>query len=70
MYLTVGVEAVKLERRATSARSDPLSPVPGGEGWGEGPNVVRRDSRSFDVRPLTLPLSPEYGGEGNDARST
>src|SRR6185437_9603735 len=38
-----------------------LSPVLRGEGWGEGPFSR---AAQFAKSPLTLTLSPEYGGEG------
>jgi tetratricopeptide (TPR) repeat protein len=41
-----------------------LSPVPRGEGWGEG--LFCRATQP-DERPLTLALSPEYRGEGTGA---
>src|SRR6185437_4740166 len=41
--------------------SDSLSPVLRGEGWGEG--SFSRAAR-FPESPLTLTLTPEYGGEG------
>jgi glycosyltransferase involved in cell wall biosynthesis len=40
---------------------DSLSPVLRGEGWGEGRFA---DVRTPPEKPLTLPLSPEYRGEG------
>ncbi len=47
------------------ADSCSLSPVPRGEGWGEGSSVTNRGiATSFHVRPLTLTLSPGYSGEG------
>src|SRR5690349_9692682 len=39
-----------------------LSPVRGGEGWGEGPLL---DARKSPHRPSPN-LSPEYGGEGQE----
>jgi hypothetical protein len=44
-----------------------LSPVLGGEGWGEGWPCVGAPCysiRSHVCRPLTLTLSPEYGERG------
>ena len=41
-----------------------LSPVLGGEGWGEG---SFGEWRNFKIWPLTLTLSPEYRGEGTKA---
>ena len=47
--------------------SGPFSPVPGGEGRN------RRSRRGSEAcrpdRPLTLALSPEYGGEGDRNRN-
>src|SRR6185437_12005402 len=61
--------------------SCPLSPVLGGEGWGEGPGVEKRKlregfrrpnlgdrGRQFAAWPLTPTLSPEYRGEGAGSR--
>ena len=48
-----------------------LSPVPGGEGWGEGAlagNVRPPCTSPAASPPLTLTLSPGYGGEGINAR--
>src|SRR6185437_10419285 len=44
--------------------SGSLSPVLGGEGWGEGPFSRRTQ---LDKPPLTPALSPEYRGEGANA---
>jgi hypothetical protein len=48
----------------TEGDSYPLSPVPGGEGRGEG-----RFAPQSQREPLTLTLSPEYRGEGTVRRS-
>src|SRR6185437_3202110 len=42
-----------------------LSPVLGGEGWGEGPFLRATQLDAFALSPLTPTLSPEYGGEGD-----
>ncbi len=68
-----------IEDAVDMARSDSLSPVPSGEGWGEGPSVSRRGFRAVSnraisrkntpphVRPLILTFSPGYRGEGTGA---
>ena len=43
--------------------TDSLSPVLGGEGWGEG-EINPADTKYL---PLSLTLSPEYRGEGTRA---
>src|SRR5687768_15977055 len=54
---------------------DSLSPVLGGEGWGEGrpaalPGTIRAARRKRRPRPpLTLALSPAYRGEGKARRA-
>ena len=44
-----------------AARVYSLSPVLGGEGWGEG---LSGELRYLQLPPLTPALSPEYRGEG------